>query len=382
MSKDLIQSNKYREWLENIKSKIRSARTRAAFSLNSELIKLYWDIGKELHDKVDKAKWGAGIVDQLSIDLKNEFPDMKGTGRSNLFSMKQLFSFYNEGVISIDIVSLIRNYLDNIPSNDLVQQPAGLFEEDSSRELVQQAVGLIPWSHNVVIVSKEKDVNKALWYVIKTAENAWTRDILLNQLESDLYSRQAISGKNKTTNFKTTLPAKLAEEAENVIKDPYLFDFIKLSENAIERDLENQLISHISKFLLELGKGFAYVGQQYHLAVSSKDFYIDILFYHLKLHAYVVIELKTGEFKPEYAGQLNFYLSAVDEQVKDKKDNPTIGILICKSKDDIVAKYSLQGINKPMGITEYKLTKALPKNLKPSLPTIEEIEAQLSKNEL
>ena len=169
--------------------------------------------------------------------------------------------------------------------------------------------------------------------------------------------------------------------AENTLKDPYLFDFIKLGENALERDLEYQFINHMSKFLLELGMGFAYVGQQYHLGVSNKDFYIDLLFYHLKLHSYIVIELKTGEFKPEYAGKLNFYLSAVDEQVKDIKDSPTIGILICKSKDDVVAKYSLQGIKKPMGITEYKLTKALPKKLKPSLPTIEEIEEKLSKNQ-
>jgi predicted nuclease of restriction endonuclease-like (RecB) superfamily len=381
MSSEIIHGSKYKNWLESIKVKIRSARTRAVFSLNKELIKLYWEIGHELFDKVDKANWGTGIIDQIAKDLKREFPDIKGTSRSNLFYMKQFFSFYNDNNLHADTIHLLDEYLNRDFNDTKVQQVVGLLtdgdNESSITEKIQHVVGLIPWSHNIVIISKEKDINKAIWYVIKSAENVWSREILLNQIESKLYKRQKTG--NKITNFIHTLPSKLAEAAENTLKDPYIFDFIKLHENAIERDFENQLVNHISKFLIELGKGFAYVGRQYHIEVSNKDFYIDLLFYHLKLHSYVVIELKTGEFKPDFAGQLNFYLSVVDDLIKDEHDNPSIGILICKSKDEIVAKYALHGMNKPMGVTEYKLTKAIPKKLQPSLPTIEEIERDLEK---
>jgi predicted nuclease of restriction endonuclease-like (RecB) superfamily len=238
---------------------------------------------------------------------------------------------------------------------------------------VQQPVAQIPWGQNVVILDKIKEQQERLFYVQKTSENGWSRNVLVHQIESGLYHRQG----KAISNFTQTLPALQSGLAKEMLKDPYKFDFLNLSEEYFEKDLEEALVNHITKFLLELGAGFSYVGRQYHLEIGGEDFYIDLLFYHLKLRSYVVIELKTGKFIPEYASKLNFYLSAVDDLLKHKTDNPTLGILICKERNKVIAEYSLRDINKPMGIAAYELTQSIPENLKGSLPTIEEIENEL-----
>jgi len=280
------QHKEYIEWLNNLKNKIGKAQIKAAISVNSELIKLYWEIGKELFDKQD---WGNAVVETLSKDLKNEFSTMKGFSRRNLFYMKSFYSFYK-----------------------------------SDLEKVQQLVAQIPWGHNIKIISKSKSIEEALFYLNTTLENNWSRDILDMQIESKLFERQG----KAVTNFSNSLPKPKSDLANQTLKDPYLFDFLTLKKNADEKSIEDQLTKHITQFLLELGKGFAFIGRQYHLEIGDKDYYIDLLFYHTKLRCYIVIELKATGFRPEYAGKLNFYLSAIDETLKTEKENPTIGILL------------------------------------------------------
>ena len=334
------QHKDYIEWIDNIKSKIRTAQIKAALSANSELIKLYWDIGKDIFEKQEIQGWGNSIVENLSKDLKSEFPNTKGFSRRNLFYMKKFYNFYK---------------------NDF--------------EKVQQLVAQIPWGHNVLIISKLQNINEAVFYLNETLENNWSRDILDMQIESDLYERKG----KAITNFSQSLPQPNSDLANQSLKDPYLFDFLTLKKDADEKSIEEQLTKHITHFLLELGKGFAFIGRQYHLEIGKKDYYIDLLFYHTKLRCYVVIELKAKEFKAEYAGKLNFYLSAVDETLKTKEDNPTIGILLCKERNKIEAEYALRGMSQPIGVAEFKLSKAIPKDIKSELPTIEEIELATTK---
>ena len=334
------QHKDYIEWIDNIKSKIRTAQIKAALSANSELIKLYWDIGKDIFEKQEIQGWGNSIVENLSKDLKSEFPNTKGFSRRNLFYMKKFYNFYK---------------------NDF--------------EKVQQLVAQIPWGHNILIISKSQNINEAVFYLNETLENNWSRDILDMQIESDLYERRG----KAITNFSQSLPQPNSDLANQSLKDPYLFDFLTLKKDADEKSIEEQLTKHITHFLLELGKGFAFIGRQYHLEIGKKDYYIDLLFYHTKLRCYVVIELKAKEFKAEYAGKLNFYLSAVDETLKTKEENPTIGILLCKERNKIEAEYALRGMSQPIGVAEFKLSKAIPKDIKSELPTIEEIELATTK---
>ncbi len=329
------QHTDYSEWLNNLKSKIRRTQIKAALSANSELIKLYWEIGKDIFEKQEIKGWGNFIVENLSKDLKYEFPDMKGFSRRNLFYMKKFYSFYK-----------------------------------SDFKKVQQLVAQIPWGHNILIISKLQNIDEAIFYLNETLENNWSRDILDLQIKSDLFIRKG----NAITNFSQSLPQPNSDLANQTLKDPYLFDFLTLKKDADEKSIEEQLTKHITHFLLELGKGFAFIGRQYHLEIGGKDYYIDLLFYHTKLRCYVVIELKAKEFKAEYAGKLNFYLSAVDDILKSKEDNPTIGILLCKERNKIEAEYALRGIYQPIGVAEFKLSKAIPKEIKSELPTIEEIE--------
>lgn len=330
--------NDYKLWLVELKSKIRSVQLKAAIAVNTALIEFYWDLGKMIVEKQSQISWGEKLIEQLSKDLKSEFPEMKGLSRSNLFYTKQFYLFYKD-------------------------------------ELIQQLVGQIPWGHNVLIFSKSKNIDEAKYYINQTIENNWSRDTLALQIKSDLYKRKG----NAITNFKNTLPTPMSELAEQTLKDPYVFDFMTMTQPFQEKDIENQLITHISKFLLELGKGFAFVGQQYHIEIAENDYYIDLLFYHIRLKCYVVIELKNKKFIPEYAGKLNFYLSAVDSLVKQEDDKPTIGILLCRDKNNIEAEFALRDINKPIGISEYQLTEILPDNLKSSLPSIEEIEREFER---
>lgn len=333
------QDKEYRELLEQIKGKVRSAQIKAAVSVNKELINLYWEIGKLICEKQAKAGWGDSVVEMLANDLRHEFPGMRGFSRSNLFAIRKWHLFYA-----------------------------------SAGEKVQQLVGQLPWGHNIRITTKAKSIMEASFYLSEAIAHNWSRNSLIHQMESGLYGR---AGKI-TSNFELTLPRPQSELAKQTLKDPYLFDFLELGKDAEEKEIETSLINHITRFLLELGAGFSFLGSQYHLEIAGKDYYIDLLFYHLVLRCYVVIELKTGDFKPEYAGKLNFYLSAVDNTLRHREDNPTIGLLLCKTNNKVIAEYALKDISKPIGISEYKLAKAMPPMLKKSLPTVKEIENTLS----
>lgn len=329
----------YIEWLGELKNRIKSTQIKAVLSVNKEIIELYWEIGKELFEKQENKGWGNSVVDNLEKDLITEFPDLKGFSRRNLFYMKSFYSFYK-----------------------------------TSYNQVQQLVAQIPWGHNILIMSKSKTIEESIFYLNETLENNWSRSILNLQIETDLFSRQG----KAITNFKNTLPNPNSDLANQTLKDPYLFDFLTIKRNADEKSIEEQLTKHITQFLLELGTGFAFIGRQYKLEVGDKDFYIDLLFYHTKLRCYVVVELKAKSFKPEYAGKLSFYLSAIDDKLKSSSDNPTIGIILCQEKNKIEAEYALRGISQPIGVAEYQLSKAIPDNIKSDLPTIEEIEKELA----
>lgn len=337
MSENLYLTKDYADFLQSLKMRITTAQNKASLAVNRELVLLYWQIGREILERQEKQGWGAKVVDQLSKDLRSAFPEMKGFSRANLLYMRAFAEAYKD------------------------------------EQFVQQAVGQIPWGHNVRILDKIKIPAEREFYIFKTIENGWSRDVLVWQIESKLFERQG----KAVTNFELTLPKPQSDLANQLLKDPYNFDFLTLHDDAVERDLENALIANIQKFLLELGVGFAFVGRQYHLEVGGQDFYLDLLFYHLKLRCFVVIDLKTGEFKPEFAGKMNFYLSAVDALLKHEKDEPSIGLILCKSKNKFIAEYALRDVKKPIGVSEMQILQALPENLKGNLPTIEELEKGL-----
>lgn len=329
----------YLKWLSSLKNRIKSVQVKAVLSANKEIIELYWQVGKELYEKQETKGWGNAIVESLEKDLATEFPDLKGFSRRNLFYMKGFYVFYK-----------------------------------SDFEKVQQLVAQIPWGHNILIVSKSKTIEEAYFYLTETIANNWSRSVLAMQIKAELYARQG----KAITNFKNTLPNPESDLAHQTLKDPYLFDFLTLKKNADEKSIEEQLTKHITQFLLELGTGFAFIGKQYKIEVGDKDFYIDLLFYHTKLRCYIVVELKAKGFKPEFAGKLSFYLSAVDDKLKTDSDKPTIGIILCQEKNKIEAEYALRGIAQPIGVAEYQFSRAIPDEIKTDLPTIEEIEQELS----
>ena len=353
----------YKDWFIGLKSKIRSAQLKAAVAVNAELITLYWDLGKMIAEK--QTAWGTGFLVQLSKDLKEEFPMMQGFSRRNLSYTVNFYQFYSASIWQQPVAKLPKSNKDGKSRQAVDQLPVS--------EFVQRTVAQIPWGHNILIFSKSKNINEAHFYIQQTIENAWSRDTLAFQIKTALFDR---IGKS-ITNFKQVLPDPMSDLAQQSLKDPYIFDFMTMAKPYHEKDIENQLIKHITKFLLELGKGFAFVAQQYHLQVADNDYYIDLLFYHTKLKCFVVIELKNTKFMPEYAGKLNFYLSAVDSLVKQEDDKPTIGIILCRDKNNIEAEFALRDINKPMGVSEFSFTEILPDELKSSLPTIEEIENEL-----
>ena len=338
----------YNKLLTDIKQRIRQAQTKAILSANSEMISMYWDIGKMLVAKQKLEGWGAGVIPKLSKDIHNELPEIKGFSERNIGRM---IAFYREYPASQTIL------------------PQAVAKLPEHIELAG-----IPWGHHILLIEKIKDLPVRFWYMEQTAINGWNRDTLASMIKNDLHNRQG----KLAHNFDKTLPQSQSEMVRQTLKDPYIFDFLTLSEPFVERELETELIKHLEKFLIELGAGFAFVGRQYHLEISEKDFYIDLLFYHLHLRCFIVIELKKGEFKPEYAGKMNFYCSAVDDTLKHVTDNQTIGLILCDSKDKVFAEYALRDIHKPIGVSEYELTRALPENLKGSLPSIEEIEAEMS----
>jgi predicted nuclease of restriction endonuclease-like (RecB) superfamily len=375
MGNNVIANTQYREWLKELKQKVRKAQLKAAVSVNTALLTFYWEFGADIVEKQKNAKWGSGFLKRLSADLMAEFPDMKGFSHNNLQYIKRWYLFYSRDITNCGTgcSTIAQQPVAQLLEPDALQKVERLVPHPNWPQAVDKLVQ-IPWGHNLVIISKCKDVAEALFYVWQTIENNWSRNVLTHQIESGLYERQG----KAITNFDKTLPAPQSDLAQQIIKDPYNFDFLTLTENYKERELEQGLIRHVTRFLIELGAGFAYMGKQVPLQVGERDFFLDLLFYHTKLHCYVVIELKTGDFEPEFAGKLNFYIKAVDEQRRQKGDNDTIGILLCKKKDKLVAEYALSDINKPMGVSEYQLTQALPDNLKSSLPSIEEIEAEFS----
>lgn len=335
-----FQISEFNRWVNELKQKVHIARQKVALSINSQLLEFYWELGKELAEKQKYSDWGSNFIEQVAAELKHEFPEIKGFSRRNLYAIKQWYQFYSE-----------------------------------EYQFVPQDVAQIPWGHNRLIITKIKNVGEACFYCAETIKNGWDRDTLEIMITSNLYTK---SGKT-TNNFINTLPEKQSKIVSQTFKDPYNFDFLGLYEDALEKAIEDELVKHITQFLLELGKGFAFVGSQYKIEISDKDYHIDLLFYHLELRSYIVIELKSGKFKPEYAGKLNFYLSAVDSQLKKPVDNQSIGIILCKKKDKIEAEYALRDINKPMGISEYRLNDIIPEDFKTRLPSIEEMETGLTK---
>jgi predicted nuclease of restriction endonuclease-like (RecB) superfamily len=340
---NLLNNNNYTAWLSELKSAIRQRQIKAALAVNSELISLYWDLGSQIVQKQQNAKWGTGFIDQLSKDLKTEFPEMSGFSLSNLKNCRQFYLFYCQ----------------NPKSQQLVGE-------------LQSGIFLVPWGHHLLILRKIKNQSDAHFYIQQTIENNWSRAVLEYHIETQLHARQG----KAITNFTQTLPEPESDLAQQIIKDPYNFEFLTLAESAKEKDLERELINNISKFLLELGKGFAYLGNQFTLKVGNKEYRLDLLFYHIHLRRYIVIELKFQEFQPEFIGKLNFYVSAINELVKTNADDETIGILLCKNKDNFEVEFALKDVNKPIGVSEFKYTE-LPNEIKNALPTPQELKNQL-----
>ena len=331
--RSLTPPGDYEQFLTETKERIRRAQVRAALAVNGEVILLYWDLGRNILDRQATEGWGSKVIDRLSKDLKRDFPDIKGFSSRNLKYMRKFSQAYPD------------------------------------REIVQRVAALIPWRHNQILLDKVKDYDQRLWYAQKSLANNWSRDILAIQIESNLYQRQG----GAVSNIEQTLPLSQSDLARQLIKDPYNFDFLSLGEDAQERDLEKALVDHIREFLLELGVGFAFMGSQYHIEVDGDDYYIDLLFYHVQLRCYVVIDLKVTEFKPEYFGKMNFYVSAVDDMLRHADDNPTIGLVLCRSSKKTTAEYAIRNVSTPIAVATHRL----PEKLRQSLPTIEQLEMEI-----
>lgn len=391
-SKDVVRAKSglpagYAELLDDLKSRVRSAQLKAAVSVNRELIQLYWDIGRLIVERQGREGWGTGVINRLASDLQRAFPGLQGFSPSNISRMRAFFVAYrDEGENSAQAVPKLigPNSAQPVPklavakvaqpvrhlAKSKVPPPVGQFSHTPPPPLLE-----IPWGHNVLLLFKLDHHAARLWYAQKTIEHGWSRAVLTVQIETNLFGRQG----KAISNFATTLPAPQSDLAQQTLKDPYLFDFLTIGPEAHERDLEEDLLVHIQRFLLELGVGFAFVGRQVPVQVGDESFSIDLLFYHLRLRAFVVIDLKMEPFQPEFAGKMNFYLSAVDDQMRHPDDEPSIGLILCKRRNRIIAEYALRDLSKPIGVSEWqtKLVQSLPKNLQGKLPTIKQIEAEL-----
>lgn len=373
----------YRDLLGDIKTRVREAQHRAALSANAEMIRLYWDIGRLIAARQEQEGWGAGVIPRLALDLKNELPEQKGFSERNIKRMLRFFREYprllHPAVALVPPSAALLQTLGQqapviVPPPEAQLASVGA-KADTGSDTLSATVALgIPWFHHVILIEKVKDLAARLWYARQTLEQGWSRDTLTVQIKNRGYERQG----GAVTNFASTLSEPHAALAQGLLKDPYLFDFLTLEAPFHERELETGLLAHIQTFLIELGRGFAFVGRQYRVEVSDREYYLDLLFYHLHLRCFVVVDLKTGDFKPEYAGKMNFYCSVVDDQLRHPQDAPTIGLILCQTKDRILAEYALRDINKPIGVADYELTRALPAALASSLPSIEDIEAELS----
>ena len=363
----------YSRLLEDVKQRIRAAQVRATFAANREMLALYWDVGRIVESRQHGEGWGAAVIPRLARDIRNELPEVRGFSERNI---DRMIAFYREypdlGSISPRAVAkLTASGQDTAISSPAVAQlPAAAQGNEERQRLVAQ----LPWAHNVLLMQKIKHLPTRCWYMMAAIQEGWSRDVLTVMIKNRAHERQG----KAVTNFESRLPAPQSDLARQVIKDPYIFDFLTLEEPFHEREMETSLIRHLEKFLIELGRGFAFVGRQVHLDVGEEDFYIDLLFYHLKLRCFMVIDLKKGAFKPEYAGKMNFYCSVVDERLRHESDNPTIGLILCQDRKKVVAEYALRGVKKPIGVSEYELTRALPARFKSALPAIETIEKELS----
>ena len=342
MSEDRVEYGTYAGFLSDVKTRLKTARIRAHLSANRELLELYWDVGRMIAERQNLEGWGAAVIKQLSADIQREFPDLKGFSIRNIWRMRSFYLAHGEGVIKLPT-----------------------------------ALAQIPWAHNILLIEKVKDPAARLWYMQQTVEHGWSHNILSIHIEQQDYERKG----HAVTNFEHTLPALQSDLAQEVLKDPYLFDFLGITDDARERDVERSLVSHLRDFLLELGSGFAFVGNQFRLDIDDEDYYVDLLFYHLKLRCYFVIDLKTRPFAVEDAGKMNFYLNAVDDLLRHPDDQPSVGLVLFREKKGsrrMMLEYALKGLEKPIGVSSYQLTRALPDDLKPGFPSVEEIESGIA----
>jgi len=367
---------RFAKLLAEVKGRIQEAQTRAVLAVNSELVRLYWDIGRMIDTRQRREGWGAAVIPRLAKELKNELPELKGFSERNI---KRMLAFYRE---YSDPLAFVQEPLARLPAPGKVPQPVAQIRSAATAAKVPQPVALlqesslwsVPWAHHVILIEKVKDPSVRRWYMGQTLVNGWSRNVLALQIDAQAHARRG----KAVSNFAVILPSPQSDLAQQTLKDPYIFDFLTLSEPFHERELETQLVRHLETFLLELGQGFAFVGRQYRLDVGDEDFHVDLLFYHLRLRAFVVIDLKKGKFKPEYAGKLNFYCNVVNDRLKRPDDQPTIGLILCQERGRLLAEYSFAGIDKPIGISTYQMTRALPRELRSALPTVEEIEAELA----
>ncbi len=332
-----LSDNNYITFLNGLKQRIRSAQVKAALAVNQEILLLYWQIGRDILARQEAEGWGTKVVSRLAKDLKREFPEMKGLSSRNLKYMRALAEAYPD------------------------------------EQIVLRVIAQIPWGHNQSLLNKLESQEQRLWYAQKVIENGWNRNTLELQIKSNLFSRQG----EALTNFELTLPDPQSDLAQSLLKSEYNLEFLELKEKAHERELEQALVNHMQKFLLELGVGFSFMGHQYRLEVEGDEFFIDLLFYHVRLRCYVVIELKTTEFKPEYSGQINFYVNVIDDQLRHPEDRPTIGIVLCRSRKQSIVHYALQGMNQPIGVSTYELGNALPESVQQSLPSVEQLQMEI-----
>ncbi len=346
--------------LAEITGRIQAAQARAVLAVNAELVRLYWDIGRIIAERQRREGWGAAVIPRLALKLKNELPDLKGFSERNI---KRMLAFHRDYP---DPLAMGQQAVAELSASAKVPQPVA--------QLSEPLLWSVPWAHHVILMDKVPELSTRRWYMEQALANGWSRNLLALQIDAGAHARHG----KALSNFSALLPAPQSDLAQQTLKDPYIFDFLTLTEPFQERELETALVRHLERFLLELGQGFAFVGRQYRLDVGDEDFYVDLLFYHLRLRAFVVIDLKKGKFKPEYAGKLNFYCNVVNDRLKHPTDAPTIGLILCQTRDKLLAEYSFAGIDKPIGISTYELTRALPARLKSALPTVEEIEAELA----
>jgi predicted nuclease of restriction endonuclease-like (RecB) superfamily len=390
MTVSITNNSEYLRILNDIKSRIRSARIKATHKVNRGLIDLYWNIGKIIVEKQAQLGWVKAIVETLSKDIRKEFPGISGYSPDNLWRMRQFYVEYSNNQIMEPLVPELKQLLQRVGKTtkknfsfleQLVPEIPDAVGSQTKKEwalkVLKQLVAGIPWGHNLVIMKKVKNVHSRLYYIISSARCGWSRDVLLNQIKADAYSRHRLE--NKQHNFPETLPSHLAEQADEAVKDSYMLDFLGITKPVLERELERRMVNKIRDVLIEFGHGFAFMGNQYRIKTETKEYFIDLLFYQRKLKCLVAIELKMGEFKPEYAGKMNFYLNLLDDYIREDDENPSIGIILCAERDRLEVEYALRGIDKPVGVAEYRLTKELPTELRANLPSVETIKAELLK---